>query len=205
MSTTPPPDGAPHATGRSADRDHLVEILTQAFDDDPLYRWLFAEPTIRRPALRDNFAMVIDACAATGHLDVAPGGDAAAIWTAPGRALLEEPSALLAVLSRWASSARIAAAGRGMAACSRHQPIDAAVVHLIGVHPDRAGTGIGSTLIRRRLVELDRAGLTAYLESSNPRNHTFYARHGFLPIAEVPLGAGGPRVTCMVRPASTSS
>jgi GNAT superfamily N-acetyltransferase len=137
-----------------------------------------------------------------GRLDTTPAGDAVAIWTEPGRSLFDDSSELLSVLARWASPARLERAGRAMAECSRHQPTGAAVLHLIGVRPGDAGAGIGSTLIGDRLVELDRLGHSAYLESSNPRNHTFYARHGFVPVAQVRLGNDGPCVTCMVRPPS---
>jgi GNAT superfamily N-acetyltransferase len=178
--------------------DRVIETLTKAFHDDPLYRWLFDDQATLDQALRDNFTLVIRT--ANGWLDTTPDGAAASLWTAPGRPLLDHPSQLLDVLARWASPERLDAAGRAMADCGRHQPAEAAVLHLIGVRPDTAGAGVGSRLIRRRLVELDQDGSVAYLESSNPRNHSFYVRHGFEPVAGVQLGADGPRVTCMIRP-----
>jgi GNAT superfamily N-acetyltransferase len=189
----------PHRRG---DRDNVIDALTEAFDHDPLYRWLFDESTSRRQALRDNFTVVTNAGVTNGCLDTTPNCGAIAIWTEPGCALFDDPAALLTVLSRWASPTRLAAASRAMTDCGRHQPADAAVLHLIGVCPEYAGAGVGSTLIRRRLVELDLIGRTAYLESSNPRNHTFYARQGFTPIAEVRLDTDGPSITCMLRPPS---
>jgi GNAT superfamily N-acetyltransferase len=206
MLTAPrPPQPGPLRRTPGEDRENIIDTLSEAFDDDPLYRWLFDERATRRQALRDNFTLVTDAALISGCLDTTPRADAVAIWTGPGRALFDDPSRLLTVLSRWASPIRLAAAGHAMTECSRHQPADAAVLHLIGVRPDNSGAGIGSTLIRRRLVELDRIGRTAYLESSNPRNHTFYVRHGFMPTSQVRLGTDGPSVTCMVRPASRTS
>lgn len=194
MTTTPLP----------ADRDRVIDTLVEAFLDDPLYRWLFGDPEDRRQALRDNFAAVIDAGAVNGCLDTTPDGAAAAIWTEPCHSLFDDPSVLLDVLSRWVSPTRLTAASDAITECSRHQPSDAAVLHLIGVRPDRAGVGVGSALVSRRLVELDRVGRTVHLESSNPRNHTFYARHGFSPVAEIQLGDGGPSITCMRRPPSST-
>lgn len=183
--------------------DRVIETLTTAFHDDPLYRWLFDDEATRQQALRDNFTLVIRA--ANGLLDTTPDGAAASLWTAAGRPLLDDPSLLLDVLARWASAERLDAASRAMADCGRHQPADAAVLHVIGVRPDTAGAGVGSRLIRRRLVEFDQDGSVAYLESSNPRNHRFYVRHGFEPVADVQLGADGPWVTCMVRPPARRS
>ncbi len=177
-----------------------IDTLTSAFEDDPLYRWLFDDQETRHQALRENFTLVVGA--ANGCLDTTPDCAAASLWTPPGLALLDNPAALLEVLSRWASPKRLDAARRAMGECSRHQPAEPAVLHLIGVRPDSAGAGIGSMLIRRRLVELDHDGTAAYLESSNARNHSFYLRHGFEQVADVQLGAGGPSVTCMVRPAA---
>lgn len=178
--------------------DDAIDTLTAAFEGDPLYRWLFDHQETRHRALRENFTLVVGA--ANGCLDTTQDCAAASLWTPRGLALLDNPAALLEVLSRWASPERLDAARRAMGECGRHQLAEAAVLHVIGVRPDSAGAGIGSALIRRRLVELDHEGTAAYLESSNARNHSFYLRHGFEPIASVQLGADGPRVTCMVRP-----
>jgi GNAT superfamily N-acetyltransferase len=189
------PTGEPKGRGRPAD---AVDTLTAAFERDPLYRWLFEDQATRHRALRDNFTLVIGA--AHGCLDTTPDGAAASLWTAPGLTLLDNPATLLDVLSRWASPERLDAASRAMAECGRHRPVEAAILHVIGVRPDSAGAGIGSMLLRRRLAELDLDGRAVYLESSNARNHSFYLRHGFGPVASVQLGADGPSVTCMVRP-----
>lgn len=183
----------------------VIDILVEAFAEDPLYQWLINSADIRRRALRDNFTVVVDAGVANGDIDTTTHGDAAAIWTPPGVALFGDPTAMQTVLSRWVSPDRLAAASRAMTECARHQPTDAAVLHVIGVRPQHVGTGIGSDLVRPRLAALDRKGSTAYLESSNPRNHSFYVRHGFRSVADTRLGDSGPFVTCMVREPSRSA
>jgi hypothetical protein len=53
------------------------------------------------------------------------------------------------------------------------------------------------------LERADAEGLPVYLESSNPRNLTFYRRHGFEAWGEViRMPEGGPSVQPMWRPAS---
>lgn len=200
VGSSSPPDVTVRYGARGVVRDQVIDTLTTAFHGDPLYRWLFDDPTTRPQALRDNFTLVTAAAVANGRLDATSAGDAAAIWTDPGQDLFDDPAEMLTVLARWASRARVAQASRSMEECSRNRPTDAAVLQLIGVRPAHAGAGIGSALIGRRLAELDRLGQTAYLESSNPRNHTFYARHGFVPVADVLLDVHGPSVRCMVRP-----
>lgn len=49
----------------------------------------------------------------------------------------------------------------------------------LGVDPIFQNCGQGSALLRKALKQCDEDGLTAYLESSNPRNIPLYERHGF--------------------------
>jgi len=70
---------------------------------------------------------------------------------------------------------------------------------ILGVRPDRQGTGLGSALLSRTLSRLDEAGAPAYLESSNPVNVPLYQRHGFRAVDEIRLPGGGPSELCMWR------
>jgi hypothetical protein len=49
------------------------------------------------------------------------------------------------------------------------------------------------------LERCDDEGIAAYLENSKPRNEAFYARHGFEPLEPLPLPAGAPPLTPMLR------
>jgi GNAT superfamily N-acetyltransferase len=69
---------------------------------------------------------------------------------------------------------------------------------MIGVEPNAQGRGLGGALMRHASERSDRAGLPAYLESSNPRNITLYQRHGFDVMGQIQVGAG-PLVTPMLR------
>jgi ribosomal protein S18 acetylase RimI-like enzyme len=50
---------------------------------------------------------------------------------------------------------------------------------MLGVDPSFQSRGHGSALLRETLKLCDEDGLTAYLESSNPRTIPLYERHGF--------------------------
>ncbi len=71
---------------------------------------------------------------------------------------------------------------------------------LIGVDPAHCGQGYGGALMSGALERCDRDGVTAYLESTNPRNITLYERHGFARVGQVQIGESPPFVP-MVRPA----
>lgn len=59
--------------------------------------------------------------------------------------------------------------------------------------------GVGSAVIRDMLDRCDTEGMPAYLESSNPRNVPFYARHGFEKTGEIVVGKEARTVTAMWR------
>jgi ribosomal protein S18 acetylase RimI-like enzyme len=73
---------------------------------------------------------------------------------------------------------------------------------MIGVEPARQGKGLGAALLRAALLRVDAEGLSAYLESTNPRNVPLYERHGFEVIGEIRVGTCPPIVP-MLRPART--
>ena len=61
------------------------------------------------------------------------------------------------------------------------------------------GQGVGAELIAPVLRVCDEQGWPAYLESSSPRNVTFYERHGFAALHEIVV-EGGPPLLGMWRP-----
>ena len=70
----------------------------------------------------------------------------------------------------------------------------------IATVPAGRGRGLGTTLLGAGLEVVDRDGLPAYLESSNPRNVSLYERHGFAVTERVDL-PDGPPLTLMWRQA----
>ncbi|KIW01769.1 uncharacterized protein PV09_06941 [Verruconis gallopava] len=80
-----------------------------------------------------------------------------------------------------------------------------AVLHTLTVHPDHQRRGAGTLLMRTFVEQVDRAGVEAYIESSE-MGKPLYARFGFAPVLErrfdlTKYGAEGVEVnTIMVRP-----
>ena len=69
---------------------------------------------------------------------------------------------------------------------------------VIGVDPAYQGRGIGAALMKHSLLRPDEEGIPSYLESSNPRNISFYERHGFQIMGEIQIGSS-PTITPMIR------
>ncbi|GAA2434524.1 hypothetical protein GCM10010191_56240 [Actinomadura vinacea] len=70
---------------------------------------------------------------------------------------------------------------------------------VVGVDPDRQGTGLGGAVIRPGLAAAEREGVPAFLETSEARNVTFYERLGFEATAQYDLPDGGPTTWSMIR------
>ena len=68
----------------------------------------------------------------------------------------------------------------------------------IGVDPHHQNEGLGSILMEHALPKSDADGTLAYLESSSPRNVSFYQRHGFEVMQVIQVGSS-PIFTLMAR------
>lgn len=181
------------------DLDVVVADLTAAFAEDPVIGWVFPDPRARSRYARHFFAMHARRLLPDGLAWRADGG--AVLWAGPGR-WRETPreSIRLALACLPGVGLRAPRVARSLLALeARHPREEHVYLPTIGVHPDRTGRGLGGALLRPGLEQVDRLGLPAYLESSNPRNVKLYERHGFRATGEHRL-PDGPTITLMRRP-----
>jgi len=144
-------------------------VLTEAFVDDPVVRWLSPEPDDRRRLQPHFYRALLTHPSAEAYLagdragaaiwltlTTAPAADEGGPDTAPGR--------------------RLRALGEALRL--RH-PDGEPHLYLpcVGVVAAHRGTGLGSAMLRHRLARAD--GLPAYLEASSARSRALYLRHGF--------------------------
>jgi ribosomal protein S18 acetylase RimI-like enzyme len=180
-------------------------MLARAFDDDPVMKWIFPDDRMRERRLPPFFAGSLrDASLRHDGTEVLVADGAilgSAIWMPPGtwrpslaRAVMELPRLMLRLGSR------LPVASSTYGAMVRFHP-ERPHWYLsgIGTDPPVQGTGVGSELMRSRLVRCDAEGLPAYLESSKQRNVPFYERHGFQVTRELQIPGGGPTIWLMWR------
>lgn len=186
------------AAGRAGD------ILGRAFAEDPLFEWMVrgtgrerrvvgAFTTFAQSALRTPGSRVL----------VTAEGTAAALWLPPGG---WHPGTM-DFLRTAPALARALRGGvlRGLRLQLRMQQHHPREPHwyleALGAVPEAQGTGVGRLVLQPVLDRCDTERLPAYLESSNPRNWSFYERHGFVRGEPLPVPSGCPVLMPMRRQA----
>ena len=174
----------------------LEDALLAAFADDPLTGWLYPDGG---DTARGWFRVALQAGLRRGHTYRSADGSGAAIWAPPGQRHLDraEAAELAEATERHYGKAgldRLAAVAEATSAAHPREPHY--YLFIIGVAA--RSRGIGAQLLAPVLRACDEQGWPAYLESSNPRNVTFYERHGFGAVAPI-VPDGGPSLLGMWR------
>ncbi|MFE1291593.1 GNAT family N-acetyltransferase [Streptomyces sp. NPDC058751] len=195
-----------------ADRELVVRLLDEAFQDDPVSNWVFPDPERRRAKHPGLMAAFTDVVLAEGRVDLAEDGSACALWLSVPAAGSHEgtgegggegdgaqedgPAQLRAAVDP--DNERIELIGR-LTADIHPEGRAHEYLWMIGVAPGRQGEGLGGALIESVLERCDREGLAAYLEASNARSRALYERLGF-ELSGRPLDLpDGPRMWPMWR------
>ncbi|MGW5197123.1 GNAT family N-acetyltransferase [Streptomyces spiralis] len=192
------------------DRELVVRLLDEAFQDDPVSGWVFPGEDYRRATHPRLMAAFTDVVLAEGWIDVTEDGSACALWLSmPAGDAPEDGAgpdqADEAVRMREAvdpANRRVEEITRLM---TESHPADRAHAYLwmIGVVPARQGQGLGGALIRHVLDRCDREGLSAYLEASSERSTRLYERLGFAFTGRTLALPDGPRMWPMWREPAT--
>lgn len=184
---------------RDPHRQRALDVLVTAFTADPVIRWMYPEAhryLMHFPSFLVAFggkAFVANTAWRLGEFS------AVALWFPPH--LEPDGDAVVAVLTE-------------TVAPEQHEDLLAVLGQMDGVHPrfphwylpwfgvdgGQQGKGLGGVLMKQCLAIVDRDHLPAYLESPNPRNISFYERHGF-EVTAVSQAGGCPPVYSMLRAA----
>ena len=170
------------------------------FAADPMARWAWPEPS-EYLRMMPQFVNAIGGRAFEHRTaDITERARAAALWLPPGVEPDEaEMGAVMEQSLRPEIAADIGAVMQGMA---EHHPREPHwYLPLVAADPNWIGQGLGTLLMKHALRRCDEEGVAAYLESSNPRNISFYERHGFKITGKIQSGSS-PVMTPMLRPVS---
>ncbi len=185
-------------------------MMARAFDDDPVMRWIFPDERMRRRRLARFFAASMHGTALRHEgteLLIANGEIAGcATWLPSGSWLPSFWQQLVGLAGyAWTLGSRLPVASATYGAMLSAHPVRPHwYLAGIGTDPPLQGTGIGTALMRSRLIRCDAEGMAAYLESSKERNVPFYERHGFAVTRELRIPGGGPSLWLMWRDPDTA-
>ncbi len=180
-----------------------ASILGRAFATDPVMGWLLSGRTDLEARLTKVFTAFLTGAAHKPDAQVLRDSQqrAASIWLPPGQwktAYGDLLRTLPLVVSAFGTRTP-----RALDVLTRTERAHPAEPHwyleAVGVVPEARGQGVGGPMLQPVLDRCDADGLPAYLESSNPRNISFYERHGFVTRPLFDLPAGCPVITPMWR------
>ena len=185
-----------------ADAGTVAATLASGFARDPVMCWMSGQ-TDCEVRMTPFWRAVVAAGMrrSTTEIHVSADGATAAVWQGidawrvrPLEMLRTAPGVLRSLRTGVVRSMRL------LNALERAHP-DAPHYYLemLATRTGQQGKGGGAAVLAEMLGHCDGQGLPAYLESSNPRNVPFYARHGFVERDVVQAPNGGPELTTMWR------
>lgn len=169
-----------------------VEVLTKAFNTDPLTQFLFPNDEVRQKQSPHYFNFIISYGLKFGEVYApSPEIEGLAIWYLSDKYEMNMMKQLRAggmrlffklkkeTISRMLPLGRFSGNMHRKYGHFRHWYLSP-----IGVDPDYQGKGLGSLLIRSMLSRIDDEKLPCLLETQNPTNVEIYKRFGFDVVAK---------------------
>ena len=184
-----------------------VELLADAFRDDPIFCFHFPDPRLRRRVLELFFGDVVRTHMRFNHVYAALEGHAligTAVWRPPHAAVTGFRAQLPGLLTRWRLLALSPRVGtmllRGFANLEATHP-DAPHWYLffIGIDSRWRGQGIGAQLMAPVLQAADAGKMPCYLETPFPQTLPFYRELGYEVTSEPRPFTGAPQLWAMMR------
>ena len=191
----------------ASDPRTTANILTKAFLFDPFFSWLF--PGKRHESNLHQWWYFLTSHASKNPewaLSVDEGNSTSSIWTKPILDLDEsdnidddEQDAFVNLMHELVGD-RISQVLEAFAEVNANHPSQPHwYLQAVGTVPEMQSKGRAAKLLQPILEICDKEETGAYLESTNPRNLSFYYRLGFETQKELSLDGGKAALTCMWR------
>ncbi len=177
-----------------------LEILVDGFFDNPVFAWVFADEATRAEALEAWFRFWIDFYGEHGTLVLDEDGAGAALWADPRTPHLDGDAAapLVALVKRYNGDRTGVVFGALADVVPPRDPHW--YLNALAARRGERSRGVGARLLAPGLERSREEGVPIYLESSNPKNLSFYYRHGFEDLgAAIDLPGVGPVMQRMWR------
>ena len=173
----------PYRAATHHDIGRVVECLTLAFADDPIWGVALARPDRSTTHHSVFWRSYVEGALRYSTVFTTEDVAAVSVWIPPGGTELSDdqeaevvrfveeslgPTSAQAMFELWERFA------------ANHPSAEPhAYLSLLATHPDHRGRGVGQQLLAENLARLDADGIPAFLESTNPANDHRYERAGF--------------------------
>jgi ribosomal protein S18 acetylase RimI-like enzyme len=180
--------GAPTAAD---DTQAIINILTNAFFDDPFYQSILPDKAARRMQL--SWLMEVLARYGRTYGTLETSGDPVnglVVWLKPDSPIMRMTGMIHTGILRMPlvfglrGTAKIMRITDMWKELQKKEPKRHWYLLAIAVDPQYQRRGIGSALLQPVLAEADRSNLPCYLETMTTRDILFYPKHGFTVAAE---------------------
>ncbi len=191
----------------SSDVPAIRRVLGEAFVSDPLFAWLFPEPSTRLDATAAWLGLFVERYISRGPIHVITGDtvEAVAVWQPPGETAMPVavgPPSIGGLLAALLGTDRFAELGDTLRAIGSVRPTRRhSYLQFLAVSPEHQGHGMGRRLVMPGMAAADADGVGVHLETTNPTNLDFYRSLGFEVSHEIRLEPGGPELWAMWRAA----
>jgi ribosomal protein S18 acetylase RimI-like enzyme len=168
--------------GSIDDKQRIIEILTDAFDDNKSVNYVVKQDSRRVERIRGLMDYSFNLCNAFGEVWMSDDQEACALILFPDQkrtslqTLLWDLKLALSVIGL----SRVQAVLKREALIkSNHPKHPISYLWFIGVSPKKQNKGIGSSLMREVIDQCGRKNRPIYLETSMDKNLPFYKKAGF--------------------------
>lgn len=187
-------------TATHEDLPQAVRTLGRAFLHYPFTRHTIAAEDHATRLERFNHIFVSRIGLDHGSVWVSEDRSAVAVWTTPATANAGAVFAEIGPELAELAGDRAPFSASAEETMRPHRPTEPAwFLATVGVDPDRQGRGLGRAVILPGVEAAEKAGVPAFLETSDERNVRFYQGLGFDVTADYALPDGGPHTWAMTR------
>ncbi len=186
-------------------RVEVADVLAGAFHNDPAYRYLIPDDTVRARVLPWLFDRVTYYSLRYGEAYTTPEVEGAAFWLPPGQSDITFGrvirTGLIAIPLKlgWAAYRRLMDITAYEAEVhKRFAPGSHWYLWVLGVKTSSQGKGIGGELLQPVLTSARASKTPCFLETNTERNVRFYQKHGFRVVSDSCVPGHGLRMWALL-------
>lgn len=191
---------------KRADREAVVDLLSRAFDRDPIVNYIVRSDAQRASGLRAFFGMWFDLRdVSSGEVMTSEAYRGAMLWMPSERvhASLFDRARITSDFVRCVGVSRVAKMLRFFSKVEDSHPKEPHVyVQFIGTDSASRGSGLAYAYLQHAIQFADECSRPIYAETSNPNNLPIWAKAGLVEDGVLEFGEGAPSIWQMKRPVS---